>query len=69
LSPRRPAARAYPSKLRLALHTVSTAPSGKNLYEYDYVLRFVGAGTLAGVQEALRRIPAARLADAYEARE
>ena len=51
------------------LHTVSTAPSGKNLYEYDYVLRFVGAGTLAGVQEALRRVPAARLAGAYEARE
>jgi prephenate dehydratase len=51
------------------LHTVSAVPSGKTLYEYDYVLRFVGAGTLAAVQEALRRVPAARLAGAYEARE
>jgi prephenate dehydratase len=50
------------------LHTVSTRPSGQALFEYDYVLRFVGSGTLAGVQEALARVPAARLAGAYEAR-
>jgi len=51
------------------LQTVSTCPSTQQLYEYDYVLRFVGAGTLAAVQAALARIPAARLAGAYEARE
>jgi hypothetical protein len=33
------------------------------------VLRFVGAGSLAAVQAALARTPAARLAGAYEARE
>jgi prephenate dehydratase len=51
------------------LHTVSTSPSHQQLYEYDYVLRFVGAGSLAAVQAALARTPAARLAGAYEARE
>ena len=51
------------------LHTVSTCPSTQQLYEYDYVLRLVGAGTLAAVQAALARIPAARLAGAYEARD
>jgi prephenate dehydratase len=51
------------------LHTVSTAPSGKNLYEYDYVLRFVGSGSLGTVKDAVARVPAARLAGAYEARE
>lgn len=51
------------------LHTVSTRPSGRALYEYDYVLRFVGAGRLAAVQAALARVPGARLAGAYEARE
>jgi prephenate dehydratase len=51
------------------LHTVSTSPSTRQLYEYDYVLRFVGAGTLAAVQAALARVPAARLAGAYEAHE
>ena len=51
------------------LHTVSTSPSKQQLYEYDYVLRFVGAGSLAAVQAALVRIPDARLAGAYEARE
>ncbi|HEY7066330.1 MAG TPA: prephenate dehydratase domain-containing protein [Chloroflexota bacterium] len=51
------------------LHTVSTSPSKQQLYEYDYVLRFVGAGSLAAVQAALARVPAARLAGAYEARE
>ncbi len=51
------------------LHTVSTSPSRQQLYEYDYVLRFVGAGSLVAVQAALGRVPAARLAGAYEARE
>jgi prephenate dehydratase len=51
------------------LHTVSTSPSGRELYEYDYVLRFVGSGSLGAVQAALERTPAARLAGAYEARE
>ncbi len=51
------------------LHTVSTQPSGENLFEYDYVLRFLGAGSLAAVNEALARVPAARLAGAYEVRD
>ncbi len=51
------------------LHTVSTSPSRQQLYEYDYVLRFVGAGTMAAVQATLARVPTARLAGAYEARE
>src|SRR3954453_10148975 len=51
------------------LHTISTHPSGEQLYEYDYVLRFVGAGTLGAVRQALARVPAARLAGAYEVRE
>jgi prephenate dehydratase len=51
------------------LRTVSTHPSGEQLYEYDYVLRFLGAGTLGAVRDALARVPRARLAGAYEARE
>jgi len=33
------------------------------------VLRFVGSGRLDAVQAAIDRVPAARLAGAYEARE
>jgi len=51
------------------LHTMSSRASGQQLYEYDYVLRFVGSGRLDAVQAAIDRVPAARLAGAYEARE
>lgn len=49
------------------LQTTYQAPSGKRLYEYDYVLRFAGRGTLGHVKETLMKFPAARLAGAFEA--
>ncbi len=51
------------------LHTVASLPSGRALFEYDYVLRLGGSGALHDVQEALSGFRSARLAGAFEARE
>ena len=48
------------------LLTVYQTSSGQRLFEYDYVLRFGGEGSLAKVEEALSKFPAARLAGAFE---
>jgi prephenate dehydratase len=50
------------------LHTTYQSASGVRLYEYDYVLRFGGQGSLSKVNEALSAFPAARLAGAFEMR-
>lgn len=50
------------------LQTICAQASGKALYEYDDVLRFRGAGTLAAVRAALGGFKAARLAGAFLAR-
>jgi len=47
------------------LATVCTMPTGEALFEYDYVLRLRGAGTLQAVQAALAPYPSARLAGAF----
>jgi prephenate dehydratase len=49
------------------LQTTYQSASGLRLYEYDYVLRFAGQGSLSTLQEALSAFPAARLAGAFEA--
>jgi prephenate dehydratase len=49
--------------------TTFSMPSGKQLYEYDYALRFSGAGSLAAVRSAVSGFGEARLAGAFEARE
>lgn len=51
------------------LHTVYSQASGRRLFEYDYVLRFGGIGTLAPIRKALAGLSSARLAGAFEARE
>lgn len=47
------------------LETVFDRASGTRLFEYDYVLRFGGAGRLDAVRAAVARVPGARLAGAY----
>ena len=49
--------------------TAFSQASGERLYEYDYVLRFGGHGTLGGIRAVLEKFPAARLAGAYESRQ
>jgi prephenate dehydratase len=51
------------------LQTISSRATGKALYEYDYMLRFSGAGKLEAVEAALAPFKSARLAGAFEARE
>jgi prephenate dehydratase len=51
-----------------ALQTVSSRPSGKALYEYDYMLRLRGEGTLETVEAVLAGHGSMRLAGAFEAR-
>lgn len=51
-----------------ALQTVSSRPSGKALYEYDYMLRLRGEGTLEKVKTVLTAFGSMRLAGAFEAR-
>jgi prephenate dehydratase len=51
------------------LQTISSATSGKALYQYDYVLRFRGEGKLEEVQSTLAPFKSARLAGAFESRE
>jgi prephenate dehydratase len=48
--------------------TVASLPSGRALFEYDHVIRSVGAGTLDAVQRAIAQLPDARLVGAFEAR-
>jgi prephenate dehydratase len=52
-----------------ALQTVSSRPSGKALYEYDYMLKLRGKGMLEKVQVILAEFGSMRLAGAFEARE
>jgi prephenate dehydratase len=51
-----------------ALQTVSSRPSGKALYEYDYMLRLRGEGTLETVEALVSGFAPLRLAGAFEAR-
>ena len=52
-----------------ALQTIASEPSGKALYEYDYMLRLRGEGALEIVQAVLAEFSSMRLAGAFEARE
>lgn len=56
------------AKLGYRLRTAYAQPTGKALFEYDYLLSFLGQGELAAVQQELARIGSARLVAAYEAR-
>lgn len=51
------------------LLTSYSQAGGETVFEYDYVLRFGGEGTLAGVQKALEGFPSARLVGAFERRD
>ena len=51
------------------LLTVYARISGHGLFEYDYVLRFGGAGRLSAVQDELGAFRTARLVGAFESRE
>jgi prephenate dehydratase len=48
------------------LLTVYQVSSAQRLFEYDYVMRFGGEGSLADVEAALSAYPLARLAGAFE---
>jgi prephenate dehydratase len=50
------------------IRTVCPQASGHALHEYDYLLRFAGAGRLDAVRAVLGRFGSARLAGAWEAR-
>jgi prephenate dehydratase len=50
------------------LATVFPMATGKALFEYDYVLRFRGAGTLKAVNAAIDPFPSARLVGAFVVR-
>ncbi len=52
-----------------ALQAVFPRASGEALYEYDYLFRFRGAGSLESVRAVLARFHSARLAGAWEARD
>lgn len=47
------------------LETVFDLATGRKLFEYDYVLRFRGSGTLDAVKAAVGGVPGARLAGAF----
>jgi prephenate dehydratase len=47
------------------LETVFQLASGKRLYEYDYVFRFAGTGTLSSVRAAIQPFSTARLVGAF----
>jgi prephenate dehydratase len=51
------------------LETIFTAPSGSRLFEYDYVMRFRGTGTLSNVKAAVSSVAGARLAGAFVVKE
>lgn len=51
-----------------ALQAVYPRASGEALYEYDYLFRFRGVGSLGSVRAVLARFHSARLAGAWEAR-
>lgn len=57
------------AKQGFSLQTTYQVASGLRLYEYDYVLRFEGQGSLSGVEAVLSEFPAARLAGAFEMRD
>jgi chorismate mutase / prephenate dehydratase len=47
------------------LHAIFPRASGTVLYEYDYLFRFWGGGTLDGVQSVMSHCPSVRLAGAW----
>jgi hypothetical protein len=51
------------------LHAVFPRATGAALYEYDYVFRFWGKGSLDSVERLLSRFPCARLAGAWRSHE
>jgi prephenate dehydratase len=51
------------------LRTACPRTIGEKLYEYDYMLRFAGAGTLADIRQRLTRFASLRLAGAWESRD
>ena len=51
------------------LRTACPQPIGRALYEFDYMLRFAGTGSLATARESLARFPTARLAGAWDVRD
>ena len=57
------------SQQGFALQTIYGQASGETLFEYDYVVRLSGVGSLAAVQSVLERFTNARLVGAFEYRE
>lgn len=57
------------AKTGYRLRTVYAQPTGRAIFEYDYLLSFLGSGQLAAVQQELSKFSATRLVAAYEARE
>jgi prephenate dehydratase len=51
------------------LRTVHSQAAGRTLYEYDYMLRFAGTGTLGAARDVVSCFGSARLAGAWEARQ
>ena len=51
------------------LRTVCPRTVGGKLHEYDYMLRFAGAGRLADIRQRLMRFASLRLAGAWEVRD
>lgn len=51
------------------LETIFNSASGQRLYEYDYAMRFGGRGSLTSIESAVARVPGARLAGAFVAKE
>jgi prephenate dehydratase len=50
------------------LHAMFPRASGAALYEYDYVFRFWGAGSLDSIQSLLSRVPSVRLVGSWRSR-
>lgn len=51
------------------LHAIFPRATAAGLYEYDYLFRFWGGGTLDAVQSTLSHFPSARLAGAWRSSE
>jgi prephenate dehydratase len=51
-----------------AIRTACPKPSGRALYEYDYMLRFAGNGSLSAVRDVLAKFSDLRLAGAWTVR-
>lgn len=51
------------------LRTACARTIGEKLYDYNYMLRFAGAGALADIRQRLTHFPSLRLAGAWEVRD